>query len=90
MRNLKKFRQLRNKSNLEDDIKNFQLCYYYKIYDDYYYDNLMIREIFKISKSQLQKVLSRSNIEKDDIVIYKNMYLYNNQALDKLMEQLVK
>ncbi len=53
------------------------------------YDSYMLRERLKMTKSKLQKELSKYQFTNEDYVIYKNQFLFKESSVVKFIESVV-
>jgi hypothetical protein len=53
------------------------------------YDSYMLRERLRMTKSKLQKELSKYNFTSEDYVIYKNQFLFKESSVVRFIESVV-
>lgn len=53
------------------------------------YDSYMLRERLRMSKSQLQKELNKYDFTNGDYILYKNQFLFKENAIVNFIESLV-
>jgi hypothetical protein len=53
------------------------------------YDTYMLRDRLRMTKSKLQKELSKYNFTSEDYVIYKNQFLFRESSVVKFIESVV-